>query len=137
MSKSNLNASAEAKKRLLRDLKEIHTHPLENVTAAPVSDSNLFVWHANCMLYKHTISIEVLICLNSAWGRFRNEGNFPLHVRLSYNLPPQSSHCDYVYPAAASQCFPRQVWCHCSLSPPFPSLPLLLFYLVYNFSSIF
>lgn len=50
---STINASVESKKRLLRDLKEIHEHPLENVTAAPVADSNMFIWHANCMYYYH------------------------------------------------------------------------------------
>lgn len=38
-----------SKKRLLRDLKEIHANPLENVAAGPVSDENMFLWHANCM----------------------------------------------------------------------------------------
>jgi ubiquitin-protein ligase/stress response protein SCP2 len=38
--------ASEARKRLLKDHKEIKENPLENVTAAPLDD-NLFVWHAN------------------------------------------------------------------------------------------
>eukprot|EP00026_Physarum_polycephalum_P001294 Phypoly_transcript_01295.p1 GENE.Phypoly_transcript_01295~~Phypoly_transcript_01295.p1 ORF type:complete len:1116 (+),score=191.20 Phypoly_transcript_01295:80-3427(+) len=49
--KSNASHSqvttAEARKRLLRDLKELHDNPLENVNAAPVDDQDLFLWHAN------------------------------------------------------------------------------------------
>jgi ubiquitin-protein ligase len=55
-------ASAEARKRLLRDLKELHQHPLENVAAAPVDDANMFIWHANSMLaQKYTQRTQVYI----------------------------------------------------------------------------
>lgn len=36
-----------AVKRLMYDYKEILEHPLPSVTARPVKDENLFLWHAN------------------------------------------------------------------------------------------
>ncbi|KAK9829905.1 hypothetical protein WJX72_008590 [[Myrmecia] bisecta] len=36
-----------ATRRLLRDLKEVLEHPLENVTARPLSSGDLQIWHGN------------------------------------------------------------------------------------------
>ena len=38
---------AMAKKRLLQDLEQVRREPLPTISALPVSDKNLFVWHAN------------------------------------------------------------------------------------------
>ena len=38
---------AIAKKRLLQDLEQVRREPLPTISALPVSDKNLFVWHAN------------------------------------------------------------------------------------------
>lgn len=39
--------TARAVKRLMKDLKEIREHPLQDVAASPLED-NLLVWHVNC-----------------------------------------------------------------------------------------
>lgn len=59
--------AAAARRRLMRDLKELHDNPLETVAAAPVDDSNMFLWHANCIFqYLSILSLFLMLC--SAWN---------------------------------------------------------------------
>lgn len=44
---SAATTTAAARRRLMRDLKELMNNPLETVSASPVDDSNMFLWHAN------------------------------------------------------------------------------------------
>lgn len=48
--------TARAVKRLMKDLKEIREHPLQDVAASPLED-NLLVWHVNCK-YQITFATE-------------------------------------------------------------------------------
>ena len=44
---SKMKTSEAAAKRLMIDFKEMHTEPPEGCSAAPVSESNIFVWDAS------------------------------------------------------------------------------------------